>query len=160
MIDSSPILSNQWETDMSKLKQAILVAVASIVFATGAEASGQKILSMVTATDTEAQAMALVLANEAQAAGNDVQVLFCGAAGDVTLKTPPDAAKKVVTPTGMTVRTLLGGLLKKGGRADVCAIYLPNRKLQQTDLMEGVGVAKPKDIAGLMADPNVRVIGN
>ena len=145
---------------MTSLKATLLVGICAIATATAAQAQGQKILSIVTSENTEAQAMALVLANQAQAAGNSVHVLFCGPAGDVALKEAPEAANKVVTPKGMTVRTLIGGLLNKGGKADVCAIYLPNRKLEAGALMDGVGVAMPGPMAAMMADPAVKVVGN
>lgn len=141
------------------LKLIAAAAVAALV-ATSAHAAEQKILSMVTSENTEAQAMAFVLANQAQAKGNPVHVLLCGPAGDIALAEAPEAAMKVVTPTGMTVRKLMGGLMQKGGKIDVCAIYLPNRKLEKSALMDGVGVAKPQDIAEMMADPAVKVVGN
>lgn len=144
---------------MTRIAGLALAAAAAIMVATSAQAGGQKILSIVTSENNEAQAMALVLANQAQAAGNPVQVLLCGPAGDIALADPPEAATAVVTPKGMSVRTLLGGLIKKGGKVDVCAIYLPNRKLAKDALMADVGVAKPPAIAAMMADPAVKVIG-
>lgn len=145
---------------MTILRSTILAAAASLALAGAAQAKGQKVLSIITSENSEAQAMALVLANQAQAAGNPVEVLLCGPAGDIALKKAPEAANKVVTPKGLSVRMLLGGLLKKGGTANVCAIYLPNRKLAPDALMAGVGVAKPKPTAEKMASPDVKVVGN
>ncbi len=143
------------------LRNCALAALLTIaVTATPALASGQKVLSFITATDTEAQAMALVLANQMKAAGNDVSLLTCGAAGDMALKAAPASMSKVVTPKGMTVTMLLAGFMKQGGKVDVCAIYLPNRKLGKDALVDGVGVAEPAAIAARMTDPSVRVIGN
>ena len=145
---------------MQHIRKFLLAASAAALTATTAHAGGQKFLSIVTAENTEAQAMAFVLANHAQGGGNPVHVLLCGPAGDIALKTPPAAATKVVTPKGMTVRKLLAGLLKKGGKVDVCAIYLPNRKLGKDALMDGIGVAKPQEIVAQMTDPAVKVVGN
>ena len=144
---------------MKRIAKLAVSALATLLLATSAQAGGQKILSIVTSDNNEAQAMALVLANQAQAAGNPVQVLLCGPAGDIALAKAPKLATAIVTPKGMSVRTLLGGLLKKGGKVDVCAIYLPNRKLAKDALLPEVGVAKPPAIAALMADPDVKVIG-
>ena len=144
---------------MTRFAEIALSAAAALLLATSAQAGGQKILSIVTSENSEAQAMAFVLANEAQAVGNPVHVLLCGPAGDIALAKPPKSATAVVTPKGMSVRDLLGGLLKKGGKVDVCAIYLPNRKLSKDALMPEVGLARPPVIAALMADPAVKVIG-
>ncbi len=145
---------------MNALKSFAIASLASLALSTAALADGQKILSIVTAENNESQAMALVLANQAQAAGNSVHMLLCGPAGDIALKTPPKSATEVVTPKGMSVRKLMGGLLQKGGKIEVCAIYLPNRKLAPDALMPGVGVAQPKPIAAMLADDDVKVVGN
>ena len=81
-----------------------------------------------------------------------VHLLLCGPAGDIALATAPEAATKVVTPKGMTVRTLLEALMAKGATVDVCALYLPNRKLPPAARLKGVGVAKPPVIAAEMAN--------
>lgn len=145
---------------MKHLVKLICVAALTVFGAAAATANDGKMLSIVTAENAEAQAMAFVLANQVQARGTTVHVLLCGPAGDVALAKAPESATQVITPKGMTIRKLMGGLLKKGGAIDVCAIYLPNRKLQADALMEGVGVAKPQDIAAMMADPTVKIAGN
>lgn len=134
-------------------------AVATTLAATPAAAAGQNMLMLLSAAEPESQAFMLVLANQAQSAGNPVHVLLCGTAADAALKTAPEAATKVVTPNGASVRMLLEGLLKKGGTVEVCAIYLPNRKLTPDALMDGVKPAQPPAIAAHMADPNFKVIG-
>jgi intracellular sulfur oxidation DsrE/DsrF family protein len=64
-----------------------------------------------------------------------------------------------VTPAGASVRALVEKLMAQGGKVEVCAIYLPNRKLKPDALMTGVTVANPKAMAAMAADPAVRVIG-
>ncbi|KPF64233.1 hypothetical protein IP69_18530 [Bosea sp. AAP35] len=141
----------------------VFKALSSAMLALAAMASpavaGQKMLMLLSAPAAEAQAFNLVLANQVQASGHGIHMLLCGEAGDMALKTAPEAATKTVTPQGMTVRTLLEGLLNKGGTVQVCAIYLPNRKLQADALMEGVSAARPQDIATMMVDPAIKVIG-
>lgn len=121
--------------------------------------SKQKTLMLLSAPEAESQAFMLVLANELQGAGNPVHVLLCGAAGDSALKAAPEAATRAVTPKGLSVKMLLEGLVKKGGKAEVCAIYLPNRKLAADALIDNVTPAQPPAIAAMMADPAVKVIG-
>lgn len=134
-------------------------AISGALAATPAVAAGQNMLMLLSAPEPESQAFMLVLANQAQGAGNPVHILLCGTAADAALKTAPETATKVVTPNGASVRTLLEGLLKKGGTAEVCAIYLPNRKLTPDALMDGVKPAQPAAIAARMVDPSVKVIG-
>lgn len=135
-----------------------LAALGACVVLAGPAAAAEKLMMLVTSQNTEAQAMALVLSNQARGLGAEVELLLCGPAGDIALSTAPAAATETVTPTGQSVRSLLEGLLAKGGTANVCAIYLPNRNLQPDALMDGVGVAKPQDIAARLIDVNVRVV--
>lgn len=111
------------------------------------------LLTVLTSAESETQAMALVLSNQVAGKGGRVDLLLCGPAGDLALATAPEAATQTITPTGMTVRSLLEGLLAKGATVEVCAIYLPNRTLEADALMPGVGVAKPPMVAAKMADP-------
>ena len=143
----------------SRFLGGLLVALA-LTISTGAAKAADPVKSMLvilTSPETETQAMALVLANQAAKAGTPVNLLLCGPAGDIALRTPPDAAGKVVTPKGMTVLSLLGGLKAKGGKVDVCAIYLPNRKLGAEALAGGIGIAKPPVIAAEMTAPGTRL---
>ncbi|MAO54468.1 MAG: hypothetical protein CMM61_02060 [Rhodospirillaceae bacterium] len=143
----------------SRVLGGLLVALA-LTITTGAAKAADPVKSMLvilTSPETETQAMALVLANQAARAGTPVNLLLCGPAGDIALRTPPDAAGKVVTPKGMTVLSLLGGLKAKGGKVDVCAIYLPNRKLGAEALADGIGIAKPPVIAAEMTAPGTRL---
>ena len=143
----------------SRVLGGLLVALA-LTISTGAAKAADPVKSMLvilTSPETETQAMALVLANQAAKAGTPVNLLLCGPAGDIALRTPPDAAGKVVTPKGMTVLSLLGALKAKGGKVDVCAIFLPNRKLGAEALAGGIGIAKPPVIAAEMTAPGTRL---
>jgi len=144
---------------MTPVFKAVSTAMLASALMASPAVAGQKMLMLLSASAAEAQAFNLVLANQLQASGHGVHMLLCGEAGDMALKAVPEAATKAVTPQGMTVRTLLEGLLKKGGTVQVCAIYLPNRKLQADALLEGVSAARPQDIAAMIVDPAVKVIG-
>ncbi len=137
--------------------KSCLVALA-LLGATPAFA-GQSILSLLSAESAESQAFSLVLANQMQASGNPVELLLCGAAGDMALKAPPAAQTAPITPQGASVKALAERFLKQGGKISVCAIYLPNRKLTPDALIEGVAVANPKDMADKVTNPAIRVIG-
>ena len=135
---------------LTRLAAAMLAV--PLLFTSALADTPSKMLTILASENTETQAMALVLSNQTAKAGVPVHLLLCGPAGDIALATAPAAATKVVTPKGMTVRTLLEALMAKGATVDVCAIYLPNRKLPQTALLKGVGVAKPPVIAAEMAN--------
>ena len=144
---------------MARLFAGVSAALLSTVMMLSPAAAGQKMLMLLSASAAEAQAFNLVLANQMQASGNPVHVLLCSDAGDMALKVAPAATTAPITPQGMTVRSLLEGLIKRGATVQVCAIYLPNRKLQADALMDGVSAAKPQDIAAMMVDPAVKIMG-
>ncbi len=144
------------------MKKVVGAAIASCLLIgtllPGASAAGpERMLTIVTAADIETQGMALVLSNQALAAGAGLRVLLCGPAGDLALKAAPAAATEAITPKGMSVRDLLEAAMAKGAAVEVCAIYLPNRSLNAEALMDGVTVAKPPAIAAEMLDPSVRL---
>ena len=145
-----------------KLKTLLPTALAALTLALAplAASAGDakaRMLVIVTSPQTETQAMALVLSNQAAKAGAELHLMLCGPAGEIALKTPPAAAAEVVTPKGMSVLSLLKGLQAKGATVDVCAIFLLNRKLGMDALADGVGVAKPPVIAAEMIDAGTRL---
>ncbi len=145
---------------LTRAADAASVTLALLVLLMAEAAFAQspaRMLTILSSGDTETQAMALVLSNQAAKSGTPVHLLLCGAAGDIALDTPPEAATRVVTPKGMSVRSLLETLMNQGGTVDVCAIYLPNRKLTLDALIKGVGSAKPPVIAAEMLASDTRL---
>ena len=61
-----------------------------------------------------------------------------------------------MTKRPLTPGQMLRGLLKNGGDAKVCALYLPNSEYSKDDLIDGVGVAMPPEMAGQMLNPKMR----
>lgn len=117
----------------------------------------KKMLGILTSSDSDTQAMAFALMNSAAQAGASVHLLLCSSAGDIALKDAPEAVKKPITPNGMSAQALMQALVAKGAKVDVCAIYLPNRKLKPDVLAEPVGVANPQAIAAEMMDSETRL---
>ncbi len=143
---------------MTKFRNtAAAAAVAGLMALPAGAQAAEKLLTVITSDNSETQAMALVLSNQVAGAGSQVDLLLCGPAGDIALAAPPPATAEVVTPKGMTVRSLLDALLAKGATVEVCAIYLPNRELAPEALMDGVGVAQPPAIADKMMDPATKL---
>jgi hypothetical protein len=48
--------------------------------------------------------------------------------------------------------------MKAGAKVEVCALFLPNADLKPGDLLDGISVAKPPEIAAYMMQGNVKVL--
>lgn len=135
--------------------------VASLCFAPQASAqekrdktmdqqTSQVLLTVLTSADPQTQLMALILTDVALQKGAHSHILLCSSAGDLALKAPPVSATAPLAPKGMSPQGLLNRLIQSGAKVDVCAIYLPNRSLEKTVLLDGVGVATPSEFADLI----------
>ena len=100
--------------------------------------------------------LAMVLANQMQEQGAQVDILLCDQAGDLALK---DGAGEALKPNNVTPAQLLDGALKKGATASVCALYLPNTGKKPEDLKDGIKPAKPADMGAALLEPTRKVIG-
>ena len=112
-----------------------------------------EVLVILSSDSTQTQGMAMVLANTMAEKGAKVNVLLCDEAGDLALRTYEGDS---LAPKNVTPGQMLRGLLKAGGTANVCALYLPNSEYNKDDLIDGVGVAMPPQMAGQMLDRKVR----
>ncbi len=141
----------------SVFTSAICVLALALPSTVATAEPAKKMLAILTSSDSDTQAMALALTNSAAQAGASVHLLLCSAAGDIALKDAPEAARKPIIPNGMSAQALMKALIAKGAKVDVCAIYLPNRKLQPDALAEQIGVANPQAIAAEMMDSETRL---
>ena len=110
----------------------------------------------VTSADNQAQGMAMVLATQMAEQKAAVRILLCAAAGQLALKSYEPAALK---PRNVTPKQMMTGLIKAGATVEVCALFLPNADKTPADLIEGVSVAKPPEVAAYMTKPGVRAFG-
>lgn len=110
----------------------------------------------VTSADNQAQGMAMVLATQMVEQKAAVRILLCGPAGQLALKTYEPAALK---PRNVTPKQMLLGIMKAGATVEVCALFLPNADRTPADLLEGIAVAKPPEVAAYMLKPGVRAFG-
>ncbi len=143
----------------TSLKTVLGVFMVALATATSSAVSSAAdpvpdLLVVVTSENPQVQGMAMVLSRQSLGRGAQVRILLCGPGGDVALKGAPQVELK---PRGMTPQGMLSGLVAKGVKVEVCALYLPNQQKQPSDLIEGVGVAKPPVIAEAMLGPNVRL---
>lgn len=113
----------------------------------------EEVLVILSSESLQTQGMAMVLSNTMAQQGAKVNVLLCDKAGDLALRSYEAPALK---PKDVTPGQMLRGLLKQGGVANVCALYLPNSDYSKSDLIDGVGVATPPEMAGQMLNPAMR----
>lgn len=135
----------------------ILAGITLACFgALNAHAEGPaELLVTVNSGNPQTQGMALVLATQAVEQKANVRVLLCSDGGQLAVKGKEGPALK---PRNVTPNQMLQGLMKAGAKVEVCALFLPNADLKPTDLIEGVGVAKPADVAAYMLQGNVKTL--
>lgn len=119
-------------------------------------ADTQHVTVTLTSASTMSQGMAMVLANQMQEQGAQVDILLCDTAGDLALK---DAGGELLKPNDVTPAQLLGAAMKKGATASVCALYLPNTGHKTSDLRDGIKPASPVEMGANLLQPNRKVIG-
>lgn len=150
------ILDRSTRTIIGVALASLLCAVSLGVSAQAAnhQHGVQKALVILSDSSNQTQGMAMVLSNTLSDQGAKVTVLLCDRAGDLALKSDQSTSLK---PRDLTPGQMLRRLISQGANVNVCALYLPNSEYTQNDLLEGVGVATPPEMAKQMLDPNVRV---
>lgn len=114
----------------------------------------QKALVILSSASLQTHGMAMVLGNTLAQTGVAVDVLLCDKAGDLALR---NASSELLKPKNVSPAMLLNKLKSQGATVKVCALYLPNSTYTQEDLMDGVSVATPPEIAAQMGDRHVRI---
>ena len=103
----------------------------------------------------QTQGVALVLANQALAQKAGVRILLCSEGGQLAVR---DRESPALKPSNKTPKEMLQGLMKAGAKVEVCALFLPNSEYKPGDLIEGIGVAKPADVAAYLLQSNVKTL--
>lgn len=106
------------------------------------------------------QLMSMVLTMQTAQQGADAHILLCGPAGDIALHNAPASAIAGQPPREMSPRGLMQMIREKtGATVEVCAIYLPGRGEDASILLDGIGVAKPDQMAAKLMAPDARLKG-
>jgi intracellular sulfur oxidation DsrE/DsrF family protein len=119
----------------------------------GSDDAPQDLFVVVSSESPQTQMMAMVLSNQAADRGASVRVLLCDAAGELAVE---GASFPTLKPADRSPQDLLRGLMEKGATVEVCAIFLPNTDHEASDLLDGVGTARPGPVADYMMRPGVR----
>lgn len=132
-----------------------LITLALIAASGSAMADKTPVTVILTSASNTTQGMAMVLANQMQEQGGQVDILLCDTAGDLALKSATGEALK---PQNVTPVQLLDAAIKKGATASVCALYLPNSGNKAEDLRETITPAKPDAMGRALLEPNRKVM--
>lgn len=118
-----------------------------------ADTTADEVFVVVSSGEAQTQMMAMVLATQMKAKGASVRILLCDAGGTLAVE---GASFPTFKPANRGPQELLQGLMQKSTTVEVCAIFLPNTEYEQSDLLDGISVAKPGPVAEYMMKPNVR----
>ncbi len=115
--------------------------------------STDELFVILTSDDAETQMMAMVLATQSANQDVNIRVLLCSSAGKLALK---DNESPNFKPADRSPKQLLNGLIERDVKVEVCGIFLPNREATEADLIEGIGVASPPEVAEYMKKDGIR----
>lgn len=130
------------------------ILIAFPAFGHGSENS-KNLLVIVTTADPVTQLMAMVLATQTTKKGASVNVLLCGEAGSLAVVDSPEI---LLRPNNKSPQMLLKNLIENGVRVEICPPYLPNKEKSAADLIEGVTVAKPPQVADQLLDEDTKIL--
>ncbi|MDJ0994575.1 MAG: hypothetical protein QNI90_13445 [Dinoroseobacter sp.] len=142
------------------MKKLLLSTVLVVSSAIAAMADGPtKLVTVVTSPDPQTQLMSMVLTMQAAQQGAEAHILLCGPAGNLALREAPASATAGQPPRDMSPQGLMQMIREKtGATVEVCAIYLPGRGEDASVLLDGVGVAKPNEMAARLIASDARVL--
>lgn len=144
---------------MKKLLFAVL-GIFSVLFSPPALADPKKnIVTIVTSQNAETQLMAMVLTMQAIKQGANAHILLCDDAGDMALKDAPKTVTAPQKPKGMSPQKLMKLILEKTKtKVEVCALYLPNKDMKPSELLDGITAANPQKMGKRLLVDNVRIL--
>ncbi|KGM86588.1 hypothetical protein rosmuc_02879 [Roseovarius mucosus DSM 17069] len=142
---------------MREIITAAALGLATLTNPATAEDS-KKMVTILTSAEPQTQLMGMVLTMQTIKAGASSYVLLCGPAGDLALKEAPASATAPQAPMGMSPQGLMQKIIEAGATVEVCAIYLPNKGVDTTALVEGISAAKPPAVAARLLADETRIM--
>jgi len=143
---------------MKSVLMTLLIAIAMTAAAPVKADDTNKLVTIVGTAEPQTQLMSMVLSMQAMQQGASVYILLCGPGGDLALKDAPASATAPQAPKGMSPQGLMQKIMAQGGTVEVCAIYLPNKSVGADSLIDGVGMAKPPEMAARLLEDDARVM--
>ncbi len=136
-----------------------LLLSTALVSSTVLADTQKKLVTIVTSPNAQTQLMAMVLTMQALKQGASAHILLCGEAGDIALKDAPKTATAPQKPKDMSPQKLMKMIMTKTKtQVEVCAIYLPNKAIDTSALIEGVTAANPKEMGARLLEDNARIL--
>lgn len=129
---------------MNKKLFSTICAGAILATSVSASDSAKGLNVTLTADDAQTQLMAMVLSMKTLGQKKAVNVVLCSSAGELAIKNTKSPKLK---PIDKSPKMLLKGIIKKGANVQVCPLYLPNVGKSKSDLINGVTVANPNEVA-------------
>jgi predicted peroxiredoxin len=124
------------------MKKFFAMALAAMLFIPSllSADSAKGLNVIVTAKDTQAQMMAMVLSMATLKQNKKVNMTLCSSAGDLAIK---GMKSEVLKPMNKSPKMMLQALIKNGAKVTLCPIYLPNVNKDKSMLIEGITMATP-----------------
>ncbi len=131
---------------------ALALAISSLN-ASPSEVSPKKIVVTITSSSINQSGFGLAVANAMQDAGVNSTVFVAGDAVKYALNNS-------VNPkfAGFTTKELIQALIKKGGKVMICEGFVKLGNIKKTDIIQGVQIATPGDLAGALYAPNSKAM--
>jgi predicted peroxiredoxin len=138
----------------------IAAAGLAVIALAGAAVAEEKpnLVTIVTTDEPQTQLMSMVLTMQSVQQGAQAHILLCGPGGDLALKDAPASATAPQKPRDMSPQGLMKKIMEAGATVEVCAIYLPNKGAGPEALIDGVGVAKPPEMAARLLADDTRIL--
>ncbi len=138
----------------NKMLGGVLLALLLSVFAQASE--GYKNLFVTITTDNLKQAgMGVAIANAFQGAGVNTTVLIGANASRLVLK---KGNQELFGPTNASIKNMLIGLTKKGGHVMLCGMCAKFSEITGNDVIKGVKIVTPNDVAGALLAPSTQTL--
>ncbi len=136
-------------------KKLLSTICAGLILSTSAMASeSAKGLNVtLTADDAQTQLMAMVLSMKTIQQNKKVHMVLCSSAGELAIK---NAKSPKLKPIDKSPKMLLQAIIKKGADVKVCPLYLPNAGKNKSELIKGVTVAKPDEVAAQLLNKDFK----
>ena len=144
---------------MRKTLASLTLAAATAISAPVQAEEAKNLVTVVTSPDAQTQLMSMVLTMQSVQQGAKAQILLCGPAADMALKEAPESATAPQKPKDMSPQGLMKMIMDKTDtKVEVCAIYLPNKGVDASALLDGVTAAKPPAMAAALIADNTTVL--
>ena len=141
------------------MKKFLLALTTALGLGSVAQADDvPNLVTILASGEPQTQLMSMVLTMQSMQQGSSAHILLCGPAGDLALKDAPASATAPQAPQDMSPQGLMQNIMQSGATVEVCAIYLPNKGVEPTALLDGILAAKPPEMAARMLAPNTRIM--